>query len=119
MRLNKKHYGNIPPIAFVVILVAIIAFFFFTSPSRFTLVNLTNEPVSVTAYWGNESLEIGELEADVTYKFSVDAKATMKFVVRYPSGATIESQPIYFSAGVDVVTTISEKEVSSKHVFET
>lgn len=99
--------------------IGVVSLFIFTSPSTFTLVNLSSDTVAVSAKWSNDVIELGQLEPDEAYRFEVRDEAGMTFVVEYQSGKTMETESYYFSTDIDLLTTIYDDEVTTRYVFET
>ncbi|MET0014791.1 MAG: hypothetical protein ABW088_14165 [Sedimenticola sp.] len=87
---------------------------FLTDP-RFEIVNKSQTAVYVTAYWKDKSMEFGLIQPSVTFEFSVDDEASMKFLGRYPNGREIHSEEIYFTSGTGVVVVITEQSIKLKY----
>ena len=60
----------------------------------FEVVNQSQQMVYVSAYWRNESKELGPIQPLSSYKFKVNDEAAMKFSGRYPDGQELESKEV-------------------------
>ena len=100
---------------------AVLAIFAIPSflPPAFEVVNESTEPVFVVAEWRNEEKEIGNINPMSSYEFRISDEAAMKFSVTYPGGGKAESEQIYFTRGVKVIATITDKDIKVRYDSET
>jgi len=91
----------------------------FLKDPRFEIVNQSQHVVYVSAYWRNQSKELGPIQPSSTYVFRVSDEAAMKFMGRYPGGHEFYSEEIYFTGGTGVVAIIKEKGIEVKYDHET
>ena len=110
---------NILTVAFaiffgVLVILAVPSFF----DPAFEVVNTTTQPVFVVAEWRNEEKELGNIAPMSSYEFSINDEAAMKFRARYPRGAETESEPIYFTSGVQVIATITSDAIKVRYDHE-
>lgn len=91
----------------------------FLKAPTFEVVNQSQQVVYVYAYWLNKRKELGPIQPSSSYKFNVTGEAAMKFTRRYPDGQEIESKEIYFTGGIGVIATITEKGIEVKYDHET
>ena len=98
----------------VLVILAVPSFF----DPAFEVVNTTTQPVFVVAEWRNEEKELGNIAPMSSYEFSVNDEAAMKFRARYPRGAETESEPIYFTSGVQVIATITSDAIKVRYDHE-
>ncbi len=85
---------------------------------EFEVVNNASEPVSATAFWRDQEKELGNLLPGSASRFSVSDEAAMVFRVFYAKGKMIESEPIYFTSGIEVIVNVSDEEVDVRYAFE-
>ena len=91
----------------------------FLKDPRFEVVNQSQHVVYVSAYWRDYSIELGPIQPSSSIKFNVNDEAAMKFAGRYVDGREIVSEEIYFTGGLDVKATITEKSIEVKYDHET
>ncbi|MEQ8835402.1 hypothetical protein [Haliea sp.] len=99
----------------VLVILAVPSFF----DPAFEVVNKTTLPVFVVAEWRNEEKELGNIAPMSSYEFSVNDEAAMKLRVRYPGGAETESEPIYFTSGIQVIAMITIDAIKVRYDHET
>ena len=104
-------------------LVFFIALAVFSIPSffdpEFVLVNHSSKEVSVTATWRDREKQIDGIGSMSSYRFSVDDEAAIIFKVRYANGREAETEPRYFTHGIEVIVTISDEKVEVRYGHET
>ena len=106
--------------AVAVVLVAGLVWFVvpsFAAPA-FVVINRSAEPVTVVASWRQTARPLGRLASGDRLRFTVADEAAMRFAVTYPDGRQLESEPIYFTAGIVVFTEIEADRVESRYDFE-
>jgi hypothetical protein len=102
---------------FFVVLVILAAPSFFDP--EIEVVNSTSEVVSVVAKWRSTEKNIGKLESKSTYRFSVDDEAAIMFKVRYGNGKEVETEPLYFTSGINVIAEITSDGIEVRYNHET
>ena len=100
--------------AFIFLILAIVLMYMvlpkFADPN-FTVVNKTQEPVKVTAYWRNNVKDLGFIQPASEYKFIVNDEAGMRFVGTFSGDSVIESNEIYFTAGSVVIAEVYDDKI--------
>ena len=76
----------------------------------FLLKNTLDLPVSVLAKWRDKSKTF-ELLAKQQTEFTVNAEASMEFIVTFQNGKSISATLGYFTAGTKAKVLVSETEV--------
>ncbi|MEO5342884.1 MAG: hypothetical protein H7842_06025 [Gammaproteobacteria bacterium SHHR-1] len=106
-------------------LVAIIFFgalVVFAVPSFFDaeieVINNSPEVVMVVAEWRNSQKEIGPLDSNSSFQFSIDDEAAVKFKVNYASGKEFATEPLYFTSGIRVIANITSDGVKVSYDYE-
>ena len=94
----------------------------FAAPSfldpQIHVVNRTADGVWVAARWrGNEKI-IGRMEPGSAFRFSVDDEAAIVFQVRYADGREIDTAPLYFTSGINVIAEITPEGVEVRYSHE-
>ncbi len=91
---------------------------FFATP-KFSVVNGSDKPVQVVAYWRNESKGLGTLSPSQKVEFVVNAEAAMSFKAKFANGKELASDEIYFTSGTSVEANISESAIKLEYVPST
>jgi len=82
---------------------------------QFEIRNASDGPVSVVAEWRDTERAFPAIPPGLTVSFSVKDEAGMAFRVRYPDGREVVTEPIYFSRGLTIITTITEEGAEVRH----
>ena len=86
---------------------------------KFSVVNGSDKPVQVVAYWRNESKGLGTLSPSQKVEFVVNAEAAMSFKAKFANGKELASDEIYFTSGTSVEANISESAIKLEYVPST
>lgn len=87
--------------------------------SNFMVKNASSKEVFVVAKWRENELELGYIGIKEKLEFNLNAEASMTFIVTYPNGSVVSSEPIYFTSGVDVEATIFDNKVKADYESNT
>ena len=79
--------------------------------SRFEIMNDSEQDVTITAKFPDESRELGTILAEDKFSFTIRKQAAMILVVQYADGRKIETDSIYSTAGIPIVVSISNRSV--------
>ena len=79
------------------------------------VLNSTEEAVSVIATWRTTARNIGKIDAGSSYLFSVDDEAAISFKVNYGDGKEIETEPLYFTNGINIIAEITQDSVEVRY----
>ncbi len=99
--------------AVVVIIVLFMAGFggnYIANP-KFTIVNESTSPVVLTVGWDGKGQPFGNIPPGKRIKFSVNAKAEMTLLAKFPNGNTVVSPSMYLSSG-----TITKAKIFETHI---
>jgi len=107
---------GIGSLALAVVCITMLPFF---KGASFEVINRSKQPVYISAYWLDQSKELGSIKPSATFRFSVGDEAAMKFIGRYPDGREVVSQEIYFSNRIAVKATVTEHAIEMEYDFET
>lgn len=79
---------------------------------KFTVKNQSGVSVEVTAYWREQSRNLGTLSPGEERVFEVNDEAAMQFQAVYPGGQVITSSPaVYFTSGTTVLAVVTESSI--------
>lgn len=84
---------------------------------KFSVINESDETVTVTAHWREKVKNLGTVPPGSEIEFEVDDEAAMVFQVTFPNGMVVSSSPaIYFTSGTvtNAVITGFTVEVSTE-----
>lgn len=90
----------------------------FLMGAEFEVVNESRHVVRVSAYWRDQSKEIGPVPPSSSVKFNVNDEAAMEFSGRFPDGREAVTEQIYFTGGVGVIATVTETGFEVKYDHE-
>lgn len=84
---------------------------------EFEVKNASPVIVSVVAIWRDNKKNIGEIQPMSSYSFSINDEAGIKFRVTYADKKIIESNEMYFTRGIKLITVITADSVEVKYDY--
>jgi hypothetical protein len=99
--------------AVVVVMVLFMAGFgaSYIAHPKFTVVNESTFPVVLTVGWDGKGQHFGNVGPGQRVKFSVNAKAEMTLLAKYPNGNTVVSPSMYLTSG-----SITKAKIFETHI---
>ena len=111
-----KRFFDALTLAAVVFFVAVVIL---AAPSFFDpvveVVNRTGAPVAFVASWRDRSVKVDALQPSASHRLRIDDEAAITFSVVYADGRQAVSEPLYFTAGIEVIATISDDGVEARY----
>jgi len=90
----------------------------YVATPKFIVKNESDVNVEVTAYWKQQSKNLGSILAGGEQMFELNDEAAMEFRVAYPDGQVITSSPaIYFTSGTTVIAVVTESAIKVNAEF--
>jgi len=107
--LNRRHaILALDVFALMVVGITAVLVFPLFQDARFEVVNGAMRSVRVFATWEQQQRDLGILSPGDARGFDVGGESTLRFIVRFPDGATLSSEEIYFSSGMTVIVTVTD-----------
>ena len=91
----------------------------YVATPKFSVVNISDKPVQVIAYWRNESKNLGTIAPSQKVEFKVNAEAAMSFKAKFASGKELTSDDIYFTSGLSIEANITESGIELRYAPST
>ena len=90
----------------------------YVATPKFIVKNESDVNVEVTAYWKQQSKNLGSILAGGEQMFELNDEAAMEFRVAYPDGQVITNSPaIYFTSGTTVIAVVTESAIKVNAEF--
>ena len=84
----------------------------YVATPKFIVKNETSSSVQVSAYWREESRDLGQLSAGSVLEFEVNDEAAMEFKATFPNDKVLSSSPaVYFTSGTLTKAIIAESTI--------